>query len=153
MGSKSVDEVYMVKKFNFPRSYKGAVMAEAALVIPLLIGITYVITEFGNVLYISNSLNQVARTMARYAAVTQNYTNSSLLTSSGASSVLDTSKITITITPAAGASRNIGDTITVSLVYSYTPIVNPFRLFNSNSSWAPNIRTSAISRSEVKQYP
>lgn len=143
----------MFKKFYFSRSIRGAVMAEAALVIPLLIGITYVITEFGNVFYISNSLNQVARTMARYAAVTQNYTNAGLLSSAGASSVLDTTKIAITITPAAGASRSIGDTITVSLTYSYTPIVNPFRLFNSNNSWAPSIMTSAISRSEVKQYP
>lgn len=143
----------MVKKLNLFRSQNGAVMAEAALVIPLLIGITFVITEFGNVLYISNSLNQVARTMARYAAVSQNYTTNGLLTSAGASSVLNTSNITATITPNAGASRNIGDTITVTLVYSYTPIVNPFRLFNSNSNWAPNLRTSAVSRSEVKQYP
>lgn len=143
----------MVKRLRISRSIKGAVMAEAALVIPLLIGITFVITEFGNILYISNSLNQVARTMARYAAVSQNYTNNGLLSSAGASNVLDTTKISITITPAAGAARNIGDSITVSLSYNYTPMVNPFRLFNSNATFAPSIMTSAVSRSEVKQYP
>lgn len=143
----------MAKNLIFSRSSKGAVMAEAALVVPLLIGITFVITEFGNIFYISNSLNQVARTMARYAAVSQNYTNSGLLSSAGASSVLDTSKIAITITPAAGASRSIGDTITVTLTYSYTPMINPFRFFNSNANFAPTIKTSAVSRSEVKQYP
>ena len=153
MKNKLINNVYMVKKFNSTRSHKGAVMAEAALVIPLLIGITFVITEFGNILYISNSLNQIARTMARYASVSQNYTNAGLLSSAGAGSVLDTTKISITITPAAWAARSVGDTITVSLTYNYTPIVNPYRFFNANSNWAPNIRTSAISRSEVKQYP
>lgn len=135
------------------RKRSGAVMAEAALVLPILIGITFAITELGNILYISNSLNQLARTIARYASVSQNYTNAGLLTQSGAASIVDTSKVTLTISPAAGASRNVGDQISVTLRYAYTPIVNPYRLFSSSATWISSISSSAVSRSEVKQYP
>ena len=142
-------------KSLFRRNRNGAVMAEAALVLPLLIGITFAITELGNILYISNSLNQLARTIARYASVSQNYTNAGLITQSGASSIVNTSNLTLTITPAAAASRNVGDQITVVLRYSYTPIVNPYRLFSfsSTTSWISSISSTAVARSEVKQYP
>ncbi len=140
-------------KSLFRRNKNGAVMAEAALVLPILIGITFAITELGNILYISNSLNQLARTIARYASVSQTYTNNGLLTQSGASSIVNTSNVTLTISPAAGASRNVGDQITVTLRYAYTPIVNPYRLFNSTATWISTISSSAVSRSEVKQYP
>ncbi len=143
----------MTTKNIYFRSNKGAVMAEAALVLPLLIGITFIITEFGSVLYISNSLNQVARTAARYAATSQTYTTSGLLTQAGAGSVLNSAKLTLTVSPAAGAARNVGTAITVTVTYNYTPIINPFNFFNSMSSWAPTLRSVAVSRSEVKQYP
>ena len=138
------------KKNKFPRYTHGSIISEAALVIPILIGVSFVIIEFGNVLYLYNSLSQIARTAARYAAVTSSYTQESLISASGASSVLsDVSKLTLNITPAPGEVRNIGDIITVNLQYNYTPVINPFRLFNSNQSWAPVIKSSSVARSEV----
>ena len=132
------------------RSYKGSIMAEAALVIPLLLGITFVIIEFGNVLYLENTLNQIARSAARAASVTPSYTQEGLIDTSMASSLVpDVSKLTLTVVPAPGTARSIGAIITVTARYSYTPIINPFRFFNSNKSWAPTIKSTSAVRSEV----
>ena len=132
------------------RSYKGSVMAEAALVIPLLLGITFVIIEFGNVLYLENTLNQIARSAARSASVTPSYTQEELIDTSMASSLLpDVSKLTLTVVPAPGTARSIGASITVTALYSYTPLVNPFGFFNSNTSWIPQIKGVSTVRSEV----
>ena len=125
-------------------------MAEAALMIPLLLGITFVIIEFGCVLYLSNTLNQIARTISRYASVTSSYTQQELVDASGASSLLpDLSKLTLNITPSPGAAKQVGSTITVTVKYNYTPIINPFGLFNSNQPWAPVIMSASVTRSEV----
>lgn len=125
-------------------------MAEAALMIPILLGVTFFIIEFGNVLYLSNTLNQIARSAARYASVTSSYTNQGLVDVSGAKKLLpDISKFTLTVDPASGTSRTVGTTITVDVQYNYVPILNPFGLFNSNHSWAPKVKSSSVARSEV----
>ena len=138
-------------KKSFKRSSKGSLIAEAALIIPILLGITFFITEFGNVLYLLDTLNQISRTAARYAAVTSAYTQESLIDASGANTLLpDINKLTLTAVPAPGAQRNIGATITITVQYNYIPIINPFGLFNSNNSWSPIIKSSSVARSEVK---
>ncbi len=129
---------------------RAGVMVEAAILIPILVGITFCIVEFGNVLYLTNTLNQIARTAARYASVTSTYTQQQLVNESGASSVLpDISKFSLTITPAPGVQKNVGTVITVQVQYSYIPTVNPFGFFYSNQSWTPVIRSSSVARSEV----
>lgn len=134
----------------FKRSYKGSVMAEAALAIPLLLGVAFVIIEFGNVLYLTNTLNQISRSAARYASVTQSYTQQGLIDASKASSLLpDVSKLTLNVTPAPGAAKSIGTTITITTQYSYTPLINPFGFFNSNTQWAPQIKGISVARAEV----
>ena len=131
-------------------SEDGAVMAEAALVLPLLVGILFFIIEFGLVMYLSNSLNQIARTAARYASITTSYTQTNIETASGASAMLpDSMSFSLSITPAPGSAKSVGDAITVTVQYTYTPIINPYGLFNSNLSWAPIIKSYAISRAEV----
>ena len=132
------------------RHAKGSVMAEAALTIPILVGISFVIIEFGNVLYLSNSINQIGRSAARYASVTLSYTQQDLINASGASSIIkDVSKLTLTISPTIGTTRSVGTTITVTAQYSYTPILNPFALLNSSNSWAPTVKSVAVARCEV----
>ena len=141
----------MIFKKLFKRSKNGSVMVEAALVIPLLVGVTFFIIEFGNVLYISNSLSQVARTAARYASVTPAYTQQGAYDASGASSLLKnaSTKLTLTITPSPGTAKVVGTKITVSVKYSYTPLINPFGLLGSNKKWAPVLNSASVSRSEV----
>lgn len=48
---------------------KGAVLVEAALMLPIMFLIVFGIFEFGRALYISNTLNHAAREGARLAAV------------------------------------------------------------------------------------
>ena len=125
-------------------------MSEAAIVLPILVGITFFIIEFGNVLYLSNTLNQIARSTARYASVTSSYTQQDLINASGANSLLqDVSKLTLTAIPSPGSSKTVGSTITINVQYNYTPLLNPFGLFNSSYSWAPVLMSSSIARSEV----
>ena len=140
----------MIRNFFLNHSTRGSIMGEAALIIPILLGVTFFIIEFGNVLYLSNSLNQISRTAARYASVTPAYTQQGAINASGAMTLVsDINKLTLTITPAPGTARSVGETITVSVQYNYTPIINPFGLFNSNQSWAPIVKSSSTARSEV----
>lgn len=132
------------------RSKRGGVLVEAALVIPILAGITFFIIEISNVLFLMNSLNQVAREACRYAAVTQSYTEEDLITASGARTLLpDTSRLILNIDPAPGTSKNVGTKITVSVEYNYTPMINPFGIFNLDRTWLPSIKSSSVARSEV----
>ncbi len=137
----------------FFRGNKGSVIGEAAIVIPLMLVITFGITEFGNIFFIKNKLSQLARAISRNASVSQNYNNADLLTQVNASALIDTSMLTFNISPTAGASRNIGDTITVTLSYSYDPVINPLRVIDSMATWISSINSSAAARSEVRQYP
>jgi len=123
---------------------------EAALVIPLLIGVTFFVFEFGNVLYISNTLNQISREAARYAVVTPNFTEEELINATKAQELVpDIERLTITIEPPIGTTRSVGTTVTINVEYDYTPIINPFGFFNSSNKWAPKIRSSTVARSEV----
>lgn len=140
----------MILNINFKRAIKGSVMAEAAILIPILLGVTFFIIEFGNVLYLTNTLNQISRTAARYASVTPSYTQQGIIDASGASSLVpDISKFTLTVTPAPGVQRSVGATITVEVQYDYIPIINPFGFFNINQDWVPVVRSSSVARSEV----
>lgn len=147
-----INKTKIKKNLNglFGRTHYGSVLAEAALVIPILIGVTLFTIEFGRVIYITNSINQVARSTARIASVTTSYTTSQLINSSGAMNLLpDVSRLTLTITPAPGSARTIGTRITVTAQYNYNPIVNPFGILNSGSPWAPVIKSTSVTLSEV----
>ncbi len=135
------------KKNISNRSEKGAVIAEAALVLPLLLAVLFFIIEFGIVLYLSNSLNQIARTAARYASVTTSYTNQDLVNYTMASSILpNVNNLSLTSSP---SSRMVGDAITITVNYTYTPILNPFGLLYSSNSWSPTVRSVSVARAEV----
>ena len=143
----------MKKKF-LKRSIKGGVMAETAMVIPMLLGITLFIVEFGNVLYLINSLNQIARYAARYAAVNPTASTTTLKSASNASAILpDSSNLTLTVSPLPSGSRSFGDTLTVTVSYTYTPILNPYALlqFSSLNTWSPTISSKASTTVEVTQ--
>ena len=140
----------MFYKKYYKRSCSGGVMAEAALIIPILLGVIFFIIEFGNVMYLGNVVTQIARTAARYASVTVSFTNQDLINASNASKLLpDVSKLTLTIIPAPGAQRSVGTTITVTAQYNYTPVINPFKPFNSSQPWAPVLNKTSVTRSEV----
>ena len=62
------------------RNERGAALVEAALVLPVLILIVFGITEFGRAMFITNTLNNVAREGARRAAVSSPLNASALET-------------------------------------------------------------------------
>ena len=148
MGKLRLDKIMICKRSN-----KGTVIAEAAFILPLLLAVLFFIIEFGIVLNLVNNLNQIARSAARYAAVTATYTQQDLLTAANASSLVpDTSKLTLTISPTIGSTKNVGNTITVTTQYNYTPILNPYGLLiltMSSSNWAPVVKGAAVARAEV----
>ena len=141
----------MKKQASRKRNIKAAVMAEFVLSIPILLSILFFIIEFGNLFYYSNTVNYIARAAARYAAMNPTASESALISQAGsASAVSDVSGITLTVTPAPGATRNVGDTLTVEVEWDYVPIFNPFNLLDaSHTTWAPTITSTAISRVEV----
>lgn len=137
-------------KRKYIRSNKGSVLAEAAIIIPLILGLLFFIIEFGNVFFLTNTLNQISRTTARYASVTSSYTMQDLINQSRAGSLLpDISRFNLTIDPAVTSVKNVGTTITINVQYNYLPIINPFGFFNSNQNWQPVLRASSVARSEV----
>ena len=142
----------VIKKKGFDRFIKGALMVEVALVLPILLAIVFFVIEFGNILYMQKTVNEIARISARLAAVYPSYTTTQLISQCNASSVVqDVSKLSLTVTPSPGASRNVGDAITVTAQYTYTPYINPFKLLNFSSSqtFAPTIRGMSVARAEV----
>lgn len=145
----------MFKKLQIKsRNKRGAVLVEFALAVPLLLGILFFIIEIGNLFYLSNSLQQIARTSARYAATTESYSLTELkdyATKHGSTNYVipDISKLSVSITPAVG-TQAVGDTITVTISYTYSPLIlNPMNFFGSGSSLAPTLKGIAASRAEV----
>lgn len=141
----------MIDGRKLHRDNKGAVMAEFALAVPILIGILFFVIEFGNILYLSNSLNQIARSAARYAAVNTSYTSATLKTAANSSSILPIpASLTLSFSPSS--SVMVGDAITITASYSYTPMVNLYRFFSfftSSATWTPTLSSVAVSRAEV----
>lgn len=122
-------------KSPFTRTVKGAILTEAALLIPLLAFISFCILEFCNILYLMNTLNFISQYSSRYAAVNPNADYSEILNATHVNKLLpDSSNLTINISPSPGNSRSIGSKITTTLSYNYTPLINPFVFFNPGSS-------------------
>lgn len=135
---------------KFERSKRGTVMAEAAIILPLFLAILFFVIEYGMVLYLSNSMNQISRSAARFASVTVSYTDQDLIDATMASAIVpDISKLTLTISPSSSSSRSVGTTITVTAQYNYIPIINPYLLLMSGNSWAPTVRSTSVARAEV----
>ena len=144
----------MINLFITRNNTKGIAIAEAALIIPILVGIVFLMIEFGNVYYLINNLNQAARSAARYASLTPSYTQQDLTNNSGASSLFsDVSNFSLTISPSVGSAKSVGTSIIVTTQYAYTPLLNPFGFLSSNTTWSPILKGSSTIRSEVAYAP
>ena len=122
---------YIVKNI---KSCKGQSMVETALVLPIILLILMGIFEFGRIMNGYIVVTNAAREVARVAAV--GATDASIIsTIRNAAQTLDTSRLSISISPSASA-RTRGQQVTVQVNYSIsalTPIVtailpNPFLL-------------------------
>jgi len=105
------------------RARSGNAILDMALVLPLLIGLTFGAVEYGYALYIKHSLQAAAREGARAAIVSgatatdvQNAVDSSMLAAGFAQTKYTRPP---TITPAAWTTSAAGTTITVSVTTTW----------------------------------
>lgn len=104
---------------------KGQSLVETALVLPVILLLLTAIIDFGllfnNYLIVSNASREGAR------GASLGNTNEQIINAvNNATSTLDNTRLSITITPNAYVSRTSGMTVTVSVEYQYsmiTPII------------------------------
>ena len=106
----------MLKRFR--KAEGGQALVELALVLPVLIMLTFGIVEFGRIFNAYLVVNQSAREGARKGIV--GATDSEIMTAvNNSASTLNTAKLTIAITPSQ-AYRTRGASLVVSVKYPVT---------------------------------
>jgi Flp pilus assembly protein TadG len=111
----------------------GQALVEFAIVLPLLLLILFGIFDFGRIILDSFIINEAARDAARYASAGASDSAVVQVVNQDCA-LLDTSKLGVTIVPAA-AARVSGGTVTVTVTYpvSFDPFLSfltsgPFNL-------------------------
>ncbi|WP_316571644.1 pilus assembly protein [Neobacillus sp. YIM B06451] len=106
------------------KSEKGQSMVETALILPLLLMILFGIVDFGRIFHAFLTLDHAGREAARLASMQKSNAD---ITAKIDSSIggLDSSKLTITITPDDIANRTSGKEASVKLEYKIN-FITPF---------------------------
>lgn len=114
---------------RYIRNRRGQAMVEMALILPLFLLLLIGMLEFGLILHDYITVAEAARAGARAAAVGKDNTTIENAAKNAAPG-LDKTKLTITITPAAKASRTVDSAATVTVTYPVEvpvpAIPNPF---------------------------
>ena len=102
--------------------YRGAALVELALILPILLILTFGMIEFGRAFFISHILATAAREGARRAVVTRSLAANQaqvtgLICNEIASAIANCSDVQIQITPLTTEIRR-GDPVTVDLRYN-----------------------------------
>jgi len=114
-------------KLKFLKNSKGQAMVELVLILPILLLLIFGIIEFGRIFSTQLIITSSAREAVRKAAVGATDADI-LLNAKNSASVLDSSQMVVTITPAESA-RSRGDAVTVYIEYPvkiYAPIISNF---------------------------
>lgn len=104
---------------------KGQAMVELALILPILLLLIFGIVEFGRIFSTQLIVTSSAREAARKAAVGASDMES-ILSAENTASVLDSTKMLLTISPGESA-RSRGQEVTVHIEYPvkiYAPIIS-----------------------------
>ena len=105
------------------RRRRGAAMVEMALVLPILIGLTFGAIEYGWMFFRASQVNQAARhgtrTAVRPAATAEEI--EAAVTAVMSDAGFGTSDYSFTVTPTGGAA-DVGDEVTVAVTANYSPI-------------------------------
>ncbi len=101
---------FKIKKDN------GQAALEFTLVIPILVIMILVVSQLGHVVYLKNILEQAAREGVRVISTT-NSNHKACEQIKKICSALDQDRLSIKISPVAGAHRKIGDVATVGLTF------------------------------------
>lgn len=107
------------------KNKKGQAMVEFAVILPILLLLVMGIIEFGLIFNAYLTIQNASREGARYGITGASDADIVSLVRSDCSS-LQSTYLTVNVTPTEG-SRNSGDTLVVSVSYSYhmvTPIIS-----------------------------
>lgn len=105
---------------------RGTAMVEFAIVAGLIfIPLVFGIIEFGRVIWAKNMVTAAAREGVRYAIVHGSSSGSVADSASIANYVKGRTQLSpIVVRPSWTGTKDPGDTVTVTVQYTYTPIVN-----------------------------
>lgn len=156
------------------RKANGQLLVEAAIILPLLLGLVFCIVDFSRAIYTKNTLNQAARSGARTAAVTSPLSPTapaplSLAAGEPAETMKrnlasgipadETVLYEIKILDASGApitgTVSSGNEVIVTLTYSNFPMITPaYKLLAlmSGTSYRPSSATIDISGEATMRY-
>ncbi|CEG28321.1 TadE/TadG family type IV pilus assembly protein [Bacillus sp. B-jedd] len=105
------------------KSEKGQSMVETALILPIVLMLLFGIVDFGRIFHAYLTLDHAGREAARLASIQKSNADiTSKISSSTAG--LDSSKLTVTISPNE-AARTSGTDATITLVYKID-FITPF---------------------------
>lgn len=108
------------------KSQKGQALVEMAFILPLLIMLIFGIIDFGRVFHAYLTLDHAGREGARLASLQDDDGDIQTKIDSAAAG-LDTSKLTVSLSPEGESNRPSGTDVTVKLTYTIdflTPFIN-----------------------------
>jgi Flp pilus assembly protein TadG len=117
---------------------RGTALIEFALVLPILVVLTFLVVDFGRAFYVKNLLDQAAREGARQLAVGNDDARATHITRFVAgTSGLDTTTSALTVTPlnpdASGANQ-VRMTVSTTFHWLYPGLLSSLGLAQSNPS-------------------
>lgn len=126
---------------------RGNAVLEAALVLPILVGLAFGTVEFGHFFYVKHSLQGAAREGVR-AAILNDASNATVNKAVGdalASAGLAQSGYTVTLTPSDVGEAEAGTNVTVAVQCKWGQVgVRPMGLIGADK----NVRSVAVMRKE-----
>lgn len=139
----------MMRSRRSRRGTSGQALVEFTLVLPLLLVLFFSIIEFSLYFYTRVSLRHVVRESARFAVTGNTLTDSTGAPMSRVQSIqklitkgapgITISPADITLVPANGGGP--GEVVRISVNYTYTAKLPPFRLFFPNGRLIINVAT------------
>jgi Flp pilus assembly protein TadG len=113
---------------------RGTALIEFALVLPILIVLTFMVVDFGRAFFVKNLLDQASREGARRLAVgTDNASAISITKFVASASGLDSSRVTVTaLNPDPSGPNQVRITATTTFNWLYPGLLSYLGLARSN---------------------
>ncbi len=123
------------RKFRLHKRHCGSVIVEFALILPMLLLLTFGILQYGIIMNASNSLTQISREGARFAALNPSDDDKikTRIQAVCSTTPIKYSDLKIDINPPLAAARTSGTAVTVTVTYPMSKkVFLPKKLFGAN---------------------
>jgi hypothetical protein len=142
---------------SFRKRRRGAALIEFAFVGILFLGLLFAMIQYGIYLSVTNALWNLSREGARYASVQVADPNNGTANNQAivdhvkklAPSIIDTSKMVVSIDPPSTKERGQGDIVEVKIAYDMTGKIL-FRLGGKPAFVTPGDTSNQLALKEVK---